>query len=228
MWGCFLMSGVKILHFLKDWWKSIPIHPNYTMALKPQYNMNNSILNPTFQQATSAKWSSYLKYYLLKSQTHFKHICMTYCQLLCPKISKEIHYCHYLLKILGAYVQHALPHDSGPSEGGGGGGGGVWWMGSHSPFRDLFFPLLLFFFFASQLNNQKNCTCLLEGSEDLFFFFFLFAPPSPNSFIGSAQFEVIYYKKRGKFQNKQLLMRWISILYSFIMNTKQKRDKDIF
>ena len=27
------MSGVKILHFLKDWWKSIPIHQNYTMAL---------------------------------------------------------------------------------------------------------------------------------------------------------------------------------------------------
>ena len=34
MWGCFLMSGVKILHFLKDWWKSIPIHQNYTMALR--------------------------------------------------------------------------------------------------------------------------------------------------------------------------------------------------
>ena len=33
MWGCFLMSGLKILHFLKDWWKSIPIHQNYTMAL---------------------------------------------------------------------------------------------------------------------------------------------------------------------------------------------------
>ena len=28
------MSGVKILHFLKDWWKSIPIHQNYTMALR--------------------------------------------------------------------------------------------------------------------------------------------------------------------------------------------------
>ena len=36
MWGCFLMSGVKILHFLKDWWKSIPIHQNYTMALIPK------------------------------------------------------------------------------------------------------------------------------------------------------------------------------------------------
>ena len=38
MWGCFLMSGVKILHFLKDWWKSIPIHQNYTMALKQDLN----------------------------------------------------------------------------------------------------------------------------------------------------------------------------------------------
>ena len=32
MWGCFLMSGVKILHFLKDWWKSIPIYQNYTIG----------------------------------------------------------------------------------------------------------------------------------------------------------------------------------------------------
>ena len=41
MWGCFLMTPVKILHFLKDWWKSIPIHQNYTMALntvEPRYN----------------------------------------------------------------------------------------------------------------------------------------------------------------------------------------------
>ena len=38
MWGCFLMSGVKILHFLKDWWKSIPIHQNYTMALMLNHN----------------------------------------------------------------------------------------------------------------------------------------------------------------------------------------------
>ena len=42
MWGCFLMSGVKILHFLKDWEKSIPIHQNYTMAL------NNSFFFPGF------------------------------------------------------------------------------------------------------------------------------------------------------------------------------------
>ena len=39
MWGCFLMSGVKIMHFLKDWWKSIPIHQNYTMALSILCNM---------------------------------------------------------------------------------------------------------------------------------------------------------------------------------------------
>ena len=40
MWVCFLMSGVKILHFLKDWWKSIPIHQNYTMALKTANRFN--------------------------------------------------------------------------------------------------------------------------------------------------------------------------------------------
>ena len=27
------MSGVRILHFLKDWWKFIQIHQIYTMAL---------------------------------------------------------------------------------------------------------------------------------------------------------------------------------------------------
>ena len=27
------MSGVKILHFLKDWWKFSPIHQYYTIAL---------------------------------------------------------------------------------------------------------------------------------------------------------------------------------------------------
>ena len=45
MWGCFLMSGVKILHFLKDWWKSIPIHQNYTtcMALSLSGNLFHKI-----------------------------------------------------------------------------------------------------------------------------------------------------------------------------------------
>ena len=44
MWGCFLMSGVKILHFLKDWWKSIPIHQNYTMALIEKVRYKNQLL----------------------------------------------------------------------------------------------------------------------------------------------------------------------------------------
>ena len=42
------MSGVKILHFLKDWWKSIPIHQNYTMALK-FFSLQN----------TQGKWVNY-------------------------------------------------------------------------------------------------------------------------------------------------------------------------
>ena len=33
VWGCFLMSRVRMLHFLKDWWKFIQIHQYYTMAL---------------------------------------------------------------------------------------------------------------------------------------------------------------------------------------------------
>ena len=33
VWGCFLMSGVRMLPFLKDWWKFTQIHQYYTMAL---------------------------------------------------------------------------------------------------------------------------------------------------------------------------------------------------
>ena len=33
VWGCFLVSGVRMLHFLKDLWKFIQIHQYYTMAL---------------------------------------------------------------------------------------------------------------------------------------------------------------------------------------------------
>ena len=44
VWGCFLMSGVRMLHFLKDWWKFIQIHQNYTMAL-------------SFPQDSRMKWS---------------------------------------------------------------------------------------------------------------------------------------------------------------------------
>ena len=45
MWGCFLMSGVKILHFLKDWWKSIPIHQNYTMALTYSLYVDRKVIH---------------------------------------------------------------------------------------------------------------------------------------------------------------------------------------
>ena len=31
--GSLLMSGVRMLRFLKDWWKFIQIHQYYTMAL---------------------------------------------------------------------------------------------------------------------------------------------------------------------------------------------------
>ena len=33
VWGYFLMSEVRMLHFLKDWWKFIQIHQYYTMTL---------------------------------------------------------------------------------------------------------------------------------------------------------------------------------------------------
>ena len=41
-----LETGVRMLHFLKDWWKSIQIHQYYTMALTPfminDYSLPNS------------------------------------------------------------------------------------------------------------------------------------------------------------------------------------------
>ena len=52
MWGCFLMSGVKILHFLKDWWKSISIHQNYTMALNIIQNAKEKKYNSPLQYNT--------------------------------------------------------------------------------------------------------------------------------------------------------------------------------
>ena len=51
MWGCFLMSGVKILHFLKDWWKSISIHQNYTMALSSKITKTLRILREDYSMA---------------------------------------------------------------------------------------------------------------------------------------------------------------------------------
>ena len=61
MWGCFLMSGVKILHFLKDWCKSIPIHQNYTMALKeklPQAVMQIEWMKNYFRNLTAKVWAN--------------------------------------------------------------------------------------------------------------------------------------------------------------------------
>ena len=34
VWSCFLMSGVRMLHFLKDWWKFIQIHQYYGFDAK--------------------------------------------------------------------------------------------------------------------------------------------------------------------------------------------------
>ena len=81
MWGCFLMSGVKILHFLKDWWKSIPIHQNYTMALNlnwtellfqfsflPTQNSGHSV-NGQYFQIKVVKWILPLLPYLTPTIT---------------------------------------------------------------------------------------------------------------------------------------------------------------
>ena len=35
------MSGVRMLHFLIDWWKFIQIHQYYTMALKSHIKAND-------------------------------------------------------------------------------------------------------------------------------------------------------------------------------------------
>ena len=61
MWGCVLMSGVKILHFLKDWWKSIPIHQNYTMALRHAHMGECMITVVRPSQVTRAILHTYLK-----------------------------------------------------------------------------------------------------------------------------------------------------------------------
>ena len=69
MWGCFLMSGVKILHFLKDWWKSIPIHQNYTMALTIQLNIFVEDVK------NDANWFSfYVINYFIEIQGYVYHV----------------------------------------------------------------------------------------------------------------------------------------------------------
>ena len=39
MWGCFLMSGVKMLHFKKKLWTFIQIYQYYTMALIEKFKI---------------------------------------------------------------------------------------------------------------------------------------------------------------------------------------------
>ena len=39
-----LMSAVRMLHFLKDWWNFIQIHQYYTMALNPQATSTGMIV----------------------------------------------------------------------------------------------------------------------------------------------------------------------------------------
>ena len=88
MWGCFLMSGVKILHFLKDWWKSIPIHQNYTMAL--------------IELFVEYDWRVYLEYYCYLKfgfnwDTHCFILHISYSDL---KRFKEKHILHILNSLL--------------------------------------------------------------------------------------------------------------------------------
>ena len=44
VWGCFLMYGVRVLHFLKDWLKCIQIHQYYTTALRLENKMKKETL----------------------------------------------------------------------------------------------------------------------------------------------------------------------------------------
>ena len=40
VWGCSLMSGVRILQFLKDWWKFIQIHLVFFPEILPKYSFH--------------------------------------------------------------------------------------------------------------------------------------------------------------------------------------------
>ena len=50
VWGCFLMSGVRMLHFLKDWWKFIQIYQYYIMALKHAFNTFKTVFGSALLQ----------------------------------------------------------------------------------------------------------------------------------------------------------------------------------
>ena len=101
MWGCFLMSGVKILHFLKDWWKSIPIHQNYTMALKlqgghyPPLADWELVMHPPFSDSKTKNWQSMilaiLGYISANATTPCKRNAMS-------NVSNKMNYCyHYIM-----------------------------------------------------------------------------------------------------------------------------------
>ena len=46
VWGCFLMSGVRMLHFLKDWWKFIQIHQYCTLCSDDLNEFQSDLNNP--------------------------------------------------------------------------------------------------------------------------------------------------------------------------------------
>ena len=78
MWGCFLMSGVKILHFLKDWWKSIPIHQNYTMALILTKEAPNIYFSPFHIFSSNASHCTIFFGFLTRDHTSNSNYHLTY------------------------------------------------------------------------------------------------------------------------------------------------------
>ena len=84
MWGCFIMSGVKILHFLKDWWKSIPIHQNYTMAL-------NLFIILTHYYRCQRAWSLWIMHVQLKSIHILVNGLINFISLI-PRLSHRLSY----------------------------------------------------------------------------------------------------------------------------------------
>ena len=69
------MSGVRMLHFLKDWWKFIQIHQYYTMALtlcSPSSTFGTSTRSPdlTFGTNTDAMHNELLKILLYCTNGH--------------------------------------------------------------------------------------------------------------------------------------------------------------
>ena len=53
VWGCFRMSGVRMLYFWKDWWNFIHIHQNYDMAF--MFNTTKKHMR-SFQMASGKRF----------------------------------------------------------------------------------------------------------------------------------------------------------------------------